>query len=238
MKKLFMKRLAMSLLLVVAYMGDAEAQTCMQPAETQAFNILALKSALMVGALSCNQGEQYNIFMANFQADIAAEQHAMDAYFIRAAGLAAQSQEDAYETALANSQSQMSLALGGGFCQANSTLFNQVLALQTVADLNRFITANPPSQPISMTVCAPVRPAPARHPTEIIAAAPAAKPTEAAEAAAALTVNEPPVHETPLAPPAYVRQAHIRRHVPPAVQVAAKKPPAHPAPIYLTTQMI
>jgi hypothetical protein len=211
----------------------------MQPGDTQAFNVLALKSALMVGALSCNQGEQYNRFMANFQSDIVAEQHAMDQYFVRAAGLAAQSQEDAYETALANSQSQMSLALGGGFCHANSTLFNQVLALQTVADLNSFVAADPPAQPIAMTACAPAGAAPPpRRPDETIAAAPAAKPTEAEEAAAALTVNEPPVHATPLPAPAYTRQARTRRHLPPSAEVAAKKPPAHPAPIYMTSQMI
>ncbi len=180
--------------------------------------------------------------MADFQSYLQAEQVAMDDYFIRAGGLAGQTREDAYETSLANSQSQMSLALGAGFCQANSTLFNQVLALSTAAALNKFVAADPPTPPISMTACAPAEPAPPRQPAETIAAVPAAAPTatakESAEAAAALTVNEPPIHATPLPAPAYVRQARNRRRLPPAAEVAAKKPPSQPAPIYLTSQMI
>lgn len=58
MRRFVMKRFMMTLLLAVAYVSGAEGQTCMLPADTQAFNIIALKSALMVGALSCNQGEQ------------------------------------------------------------------------------------------------------------------------------------------------------------------------------------
>ncbi len=87
MKRFVMKRFMMTLLIGVAYVSGADGQTCMQPADTQAFNIIALKSALMVGALSCNQGEQYNAFMADFQSYLQAEQLAMDDYFIRAGGL-------------------------------------------------------------------------------------------------------------------------------------------------------
>jgi hypothetical protein len=110
----------------------------------QAFNIIGLKSALMVGALSCDQQDRYDAFMTEFQPHILAEQHVMDAYFRRTGS---QTNEDTFVTLLANNQSVSGIAEGSTFCLNNTAEFNAVMALKTPEDLDAFVTdqAPPPS---------------------------------------------------------------------------------------------
>ncbi len=117
----------------------------------QAFNIIGLKSALMVGALSCNQQPEYDQFMTEFQPHILAEQHVMDAYFKRIGGYYGQTREDSFVTLLANNQSVTGIAQGAIFCLNNSAEFNAVLALKTPQDLDSFVTdqAPPPSSAVA-----------------------------------------------------------------------------------------
>src|ERR1700686_4440366 len=78
----------------------------------QAFNIIGLKSALMVAALSCNQQQRYDAFMTQFHPHILEEQHVMDAYFRRMGGRYGQTKEDTFVTLLANNQSVTGIAQG------------------------------------------------------------------------------------------------------------------------------
>ena len=72
----------------------------------QAFNVVGLKSALMVAALSCNEQDKYDAFMTSFHPHILAAQHTMDAYFHKASGpYSGQKMEDNFVTLLANNQS-------------------------------------------------------------------------------------------------------------------------------------
>ncbi len=147
-----MRRFLLSVLLAATYGGTAMAQ-CMRPAEEQAFNIIGLKSSLMVGALSCSQRDQYDSFMTEFQPHILAEQHIMDSYFRRIGGHYGQAREDDYVTLLANSQSENGIAEGAAYCAADAAVFKQVLALQTVASLDAYAASNPTAQPITITIC-------------------------------------------------------------------------------------
>jgi len=148
-----MRRLILSLLLATSYGSAATAEGCMRPAEQQAFNIIGLKSSLMVGALSCSERDQYDAFMTAFQPHILAEQHIMDSYFRRTGGHYGQDREDDYVTLLANSQSENGIAEGAAFCSQEASVFKQVLALQTVAGLDQYAIQNPTPQPISITIC-------------------------------------------------------------------------------------
>jgi hypothetical protein len=147
-----MRRLMISLLLATGY-GSGAMASCMHPAEQQAFNIVGLKSSLMVGALSCSLRDQYDAFMTAFQPHILAEQHVMDSYFRRTGGHYGQAREDDYVTLLANSQSETGIAQGAVFCSADAAMFKQVLALKSNGDLDQFATSNATAQPIDMTVC-------------------------------------------------------------------------------------
>lgn len=110
----------------------------------QAFNVIALKSALMVGALSCNQQDRYDRFMTEFQPHILADQHMMDAYFHRINGYAGRAREDDFVTLLANNQSVSGISEGNVFCLNNNAEFDAVLTLKTPADLDHFVTDQPP----------------------------------------------------------------------------------------------
>ncbi len=149
-----MRRLVMSLLLATSYGSAAMAQGgCMRSTEQQAFNVIGLKSSLMVAALSCSQRDQYDSFMTQFQPHILAEQHVMDGYFRRTGGHYGQAREDDYVTLLANTQSEAGITQGAVTCKNDTQIFQQVLALKTIVDLDHFAAANPTTQPISITVC-------------------------------------------------------------------------------------
>ncbi len=117
----------------------------------QAFNIIGLKSALMVGALSCNQQDRYDQFMTEFQPHILAEQHVMDAYFRRIGGYRGQKEEDSFVTLLANNQS-LSGNGAGNFCLNNSAEFDAVLALRHPQELDQFVTDQAPPAGSATTV--------------------------------------------------------------------------------------
>ncbi len=107
----------------------------------QAFNVIGLKSALMVGALTCGQQDRYDAFMTAFQPHVLAEQHVMDAYFRRIGG---QAKEDDYVTLLANNQSVNSEAEGALFCLNSAAEFKAVMSLQSPDQLDQFVTDQPP----------------------------------------------------------------------------------------------
>ena len=113
----------------------------------QAFNIIGLKLALMIGALTCGQKSQYDAFMTAFQPHILAEQHIMDNYFHRLGGAAGQSKEDAFETMLANNLSVNARSQGSLFCLNSGAEFKAVLTLPTPQALNRFVTDQEPPVP-------------------------------------------------------------------------------------------
>lgn len=122
----------------------------------QAFNVVGLKSALMVAALSCNQQDQYDAFMTSFQPHILAAQHTMDAYFHKASGpYSGQKMEDSFVTLLANNQSDVGIAEGSIFCLNNTAEFDAVLALKTPADLDRFVTDQAPPAADTVASVAP-----------------------------------------------------------------------------------
>jgi hypothetical protein len=124
----------------------------------QAFNVIALKSALMVAALTCNQQTQYDQFMNTFQPHVLAEQHVMDAYFKRASGYYGQAKEDDFVTLLANNQSVGGIGQGAVFCLNNTAEFKAVLALKTPTDLDNFVTDLSPGAAVVVAATPSVTP--------------------------------------------------------------------------------
>jgi hypothetical protein len=155
-------------LLIIGYGGQASAGTCVQPAEARAFSAITLKTELMVGALSCGRDQQYNRYMSLFLPYIQSQQQVVDAYFERRFGLAGQTAEDSYITELANEMSAASLAQGAGYCDENSNLFLQVLALDDGSALADFIAADPPKQPAEAPLCTVASTAPPPPATPLV----------------------------------------------------------------------
>lgn len=112
----------------------------------QAFNVVGLKSALMVAALSCNEQPQYDAFMGSFQPHVYAAQQEIDSYFHKASGpYSGQKMEDTFITNLANNQSVAGIAQGTQYCLNSQAEFKAVLALTTDQQLDHFVTDLPPT---------------------------------------------------------------------------------------------
>ncbi len=121
----------------------------------QAFNIIGLKSALMVGALSCGQQSEYDAFMTEYQPHVLDAQHQLDGYFRRIGGHYGQTKEDAFVTLLANNQTMTGIGQGQVFCLNNDAEFKQVMALKSDDALDSFVTDNTPEGPVTADVVAP-----------------------------------------------------------------------------------
>jgi hypothetical protein len=152
MRLLFPSLLVASL----ACAGIAGAQPCTRPADVSAFDVAALKTKLMVTALTCNRQDRYNEFVLRFRGDLIAHERALHAYFARAFGGRAQQEHDDYITSLANTQSQSGIRQGTAFCQLNVGVFTEVMTLQKGTDLGRYAATKALVQPVELVAC-PVR---------------------------------------------------------------------------------
>lgn len=112
----------------LAISSPLAAQTCLRPAEQDAFSVRALQSQLMVVALSCAQHDQYNAFVIRNQRELGQAYRQVAGHFRRVHGAGGQRQLDQYITTLANAQSQEGIRQGSHFCRNAAPLFQQALA--------------------------------------------------------------------------------------------------------------
>ncbi len=129
------------------------ASQCDASAARQAFDVEGLKSELMVTALSCNQQDRYNAFMAKFRPAVAEQEQALNRYFSSSYGRAAQREHDSYITQLANVQSERGLQAGTQFCDQRSSMFDEVAALDNATDLGGYAEAKDIVQPANYGSC-------------------------------------------------------------------------------------
>ena len=136
----------------------AVAQPCATSVDQGAFDTMALKSELMVVALTCEARPQYNQFVEQFRPDLAREERALDAWFSRAYGGRSRTVHDEYVTNLANAESDVGLKRGTLFCQDHATLFPTVLRLRGAEQLVNFASHRVQPQPIVLAACTQARP--------------------------------------------------------------------------------
>ena len=136
----------------------AAAEPCARPADKGAFDVAALKSRLMITALTCDARDKYNDFVSHYRVALDQQDKILDAYFTRTYGRAARKQHDDYTTLLANTLSEQGLKQGTRFCDQNLGAFSQVMALHDGAALPDFAAAQAIMQPVSLTLCPAVPP--------------------------------------------------------------------------------
>jgi hypothetical protein len=141
----------------------AVAEPCASHIDQGAFDTAALKSELMVVALTCNQRDQYNRFVQQFRPDLAREERALDSWFGRAYGHRARQMHDDYITNLANAESQQGVRRGNLFCSEHASLFPAVLRLRGAVELVNFAAHRAQPQPVTLVSCTQAR-APAVQP--------------------------------------------------------------------------
>ena len=137
----------------------AVAAPCASPIDQGAFDTAALKSELMVVALTCNARTQYNQFVMQFRPDLAREERALDSWFSRAYGRRARPAPADDITHQANAASPVGLRRGTLFCSEHASLFPTVLRLRGPAQLVGFASHRMQPQPIVLVSCAQRRPA-------------------------------------------------------------------------------
>ncbi len=128
---------------------------CSSVSDQSAFEVQALRSELMVLATGCHDDDRYNAFIRRYQADLQANEREIDAYFRHRYGKAAQVEHDRFVTELANAISRQGSELGGDFCPRNGLIFNEVLALQSAAELTEY-AAGKDLVPGSVEICSPL----------------------------------------------------------------------------------
>jgi len=127
---------------------------CPSVVDQSAFEVQALRSELMVLATGCHDDEQYNAFIRRYQNDLQANERSIITYFQHRYGKAGQTEHDRFVTDLANAISRQGSDLGGDFCPRNGLIFNEVLALQSTAELTDF-AAGKDLVPSSVAICTP-----------------------------------------------------------------------------------
>ncbi len=123
---------------------------CARPDEQTAFAETALKSDLMVIAVSCHEDEKYNAFMRRFMPVLRDAQKVTDNYFRRNNSRSWQKERDDYITLLANDQSDRAVVLGDQFCSRSGGAFSSAMGLSSVSDLGGYATSQVASVPQAM----------------------------------------------------------------------------------------
>lgn len=126
---------------------------CMRQTERPAFDVVHLKSELMVTAISCKANDRYNAFISRYRSNISENEKSLNTYFARNYGRQAQKQHDSFITSLANAQSQQGLRQGTLFCDERTPMFDEVMALQSAEDLPDYARGKDLATPDVMQTC-------------------------------------------------------------------------------------
>lgn len=125
-----------------------EGGACATRPEQTGLTARVVQSRLMVGALICNQKDEYRQFVTKFQGNLATQGAAMTHYFNRVYGKGASAKLNGFVTELANDASHRSMgAQSASYCQQSGALFKEVLAssssdFEKLAQEDRFSEAH------------------------------------------------------------------------------------------------
>jgi hypothetical protein len=155
-----MRRLLCGLVAIgtLAASGAQAMVQCPEPADQAAFEMVALKTALMVVATTCDSGDRYNAFVRRYQPSLVDTDRSLSSYFKRHYGARGQQEYDRYATDLANTQSRGGLTQGTDFCARSAALFDEVMALPTATQLASY-AAGKDLVPAAIGVCPGAAPA-------------------------------------------------------------------------------
>lgn len=148
-----MRRFLLSFAALSLLGGQVQAASCLRPTDHVALDVTALKTQLMVTALTCKEGERYNAFITKYKPDLLREDKSLATYFSRSYGRSGTKQRDDYVTQLANSQSQVGLRQGSYFCDDNVSAFDEVMALKNSTELQAYAAGRAGAQPIATSSC-------------------------------------------------------------------------------------
>ena len=112
------------------------ARTCTSDADQSAYEVLSLRTQMILLATKCGRDQDYNKnFVIRFQPALQANERAVLAYFRRVYGGAGQGRKDTFSTELVNVMSQTANAQGSEFCRRAGLIINEMNALHSMDEL-------------------------------------------------------------------------------------------------------
>ena len=101
----------------------AKPRACVSNSEKLALDTRVLQTELLIGALSCGQGEQYNQFVTSFQPQLQEQGSHLISLFNRIHGAKGTDKLNEFVTNLANDASKRSQNIGHGYCYFTWDIF-------------------------------------------------------------------------------------------------------------------
>ena len=125
--------------LAAALAAQAVAARCASVADQSTYEVLSLRTQMLVLALKCERRDDYNKnFVIRFQPALQANDREVLNYFRRLYGNAGQGRKDSYTTQLVNVMSQTANRNGGEYCVRAGLIVNEMNALRGSEDLAPF----------------------------------------------------------------------------------------------------
>jgi hypothetical protein len=143
-----------AVLAVLVQSQGALAAPCTTPAVRSAFEVVALKSDLIVTALTCGRTDAYNADIKRFRSGIAAREDTVEGWFKRNYGASGAARWEDYVTQMANERSSSAIAMGAPFCAEHAVELNEVGRLGSEIDVEAFAAKQNMAQPINIGSCA------------------------------------------------------------------------------------
>ena len=153
--------------LALVPVANANPPRCTSANEQSMFEVMALKTELMVVGITCRAEERYNEFVLRYRPQLIENDREMNQHFERrfGRGKVGKRAMDAFVTNLAQARGFAGQKLGADFCPRNTQLFAEVMALPSGTELASYaaakdvIPADLPGCPVA--AAAPTRAAPA-----------------------------------------------------------------------------
>jgi hypothetical protein len=130
-------------------------QTCTSPADQAAYEVLSLRTQMILLATKCGRDQDYNKnFIIRFQPALQANEREVLAYFRRVYGGAGQGKKDTFSTELVNVMSTEANLQGAEFCPRAGLIINEMNALRTADELTQYAAVKDLA-PVGTSMCPP-----------------------------------------------------------------------------------
>jgi hypothetical protein len=129
------------------------APACTSPADQSAYEVLALRTQMILLATKCGRDQDYNKnFIVRFQPELQANERTVLAYFRRLYGGRGQGRKDSFSTELVNVMSQQANAQGAEFCPRAGFIIGEMNTLRSMNELAPYAAVKDLA-PVGMSMC-------------------------------------------------------------------------------------
>jgi hypothetical protein len=148
-----MRRFILLITALATMASPAMAGSCPAVADQSAYEVLSLRTQMILLATKCSRDQDYNKnFIVRFQPALQANERAVLAYFRRVYGSSGQGRKDTFATELVNVMSQEANAQGTEFCGRAGMIINEMNGLHSMDELTAYAAVKDLA-PVGTTMC-------------------------------------------------------------------------------------